>query len=124
MQLSSKYTRGLTFVNFLLGYDPRERILSRHRSRQLIAQRATPPALTLQGVGLWGVEGIGLGEGGGALIVLGLSARQRRVPRLLRILRNLWGRRLLTCQSHLPVAPSRHAFPKVLLVNLVQVLGY
>jgi hypothetical protein len=40
VQLPSKYTRGLTFQNFLLGYDPRERILSRHRSRQLIAQRA------------------------------------------------------------------------------------
>jgi hypothetical protein len=40
VQLSSKYTRGLTFENFLLGYDPRERILSRQRSRQLIAQRA------------------------------------------------------------------------------------
>ncbi len=40
MQLSGKYTRVLTFENVLLGYDPRERILSRHRSRELIAERA------------------------------------------------------------------------------------
>ena len=80
MQLSSKYTRGLTFVNFLLGYDPRERILSRHRSRQLIAQRATPPRPHPPGSGFVGCGGDRGGGGGGGSHSAGVECEAEKGP--------------------------------------------